>query len=227
MHQRHLRLSLILVVLLCISFALITANANDSFADDLNVSIAPGYAIYKGIWIANSQENAFLLLGSENENVMKVAVASQLDNGQYQIAALSEGIITYEEYCDGAVQLLDHWDDGHPYFWYENRNHKDVYIAVEESEDGWKVHNGYITYHENDSQLSFYTTETPNEIVVYGATPSPEIHWPLEAGMLSLDQFDISIIENTCIEALSYLKDFQSSHQYGDKDQQYQIVWGE
>ena len=226
MNKRYFRLGLILVVLLCMSSAMITANATYNFADDFNVSIAPGYAIYKGIWIANSQENAFLLLGSEEENVMKVAVASQSDDGQYQIVALSEGIITYDEYRDDLVQLLDHWDDGHPYFWYENREYKDVYIVVEESDDGWEVSSGYIAYYENDSKFSFYTTETPNEIVVYGTTPSPQIYWPLEASVLSLDQFDINIIESACIEALGYLRGFQSS-QHDDQDHQYKIEWAE
>jgi len=33
--------------------------------------LAPGYSIFQGTWIAKSRDNAFLLLGSENENAMK------------------------------------------------------------------------------------------------------------------------------------------------------------
>lgn len=222
MRQRCMLFVLMLVILFGMS-AMTTANAIPFSVDDMDISIAPGYSIYKGIWIARSPKNAFLLLGNPDENVMKVAIASQSSDGQYQIIALSEKIISYEEYCSGAVQLLDKWDDGHPYFWYESRQSRDVYIAVTEVAGDWKVVYGYITYWAEDLKYVFYTTENPNELVVY-ETYYPQIYWPTQESM-SLDHYDITIIENTCAEALRYLEDFQSSHHFGDQDEKYKIVW--
>lgn len=201
-----------------------TANATQFSVDDMKISLAPGYAIFQGIWIANSRDNAFLLLGSENENVMKVAIASRSNDEQYEIIALSEEIITYEEYGIGAVQLLDTWNDGHPYFWYEAKNYKDVYISVEENEKNvWKVKCGYMTYYEKDITYSYYTTDHPNEINVYG-TLFPQICWLVEKDLF-LEHFDIVATENACTVAMQYLDAFQKTHQYGAMDETYRIIW--
>ena len=98
MYQRCRLFILTIVIFLGMS-ATVTANATQFSVDDMKISLAPGYSICQGIWIANSRDHAFLLLGSENENVMKVAIASQSSDEQYEMIALSEEIITYEEYC--------------------------------------------------------------------------------------------------------------------------------
>lgn len=139
MRQRGMIFFLTIVIFIGMS-GMVTANAAPFSVDDMKISLAPGYSIFQGAWIAKSRDNAFLLLGSENENAMKVAIASQSSDEQYEIVALSEKIITYEEYCIGAVELLDTWDDGRPYFWYVARGYKDVYIRVQEGgENDWKV----------------------------------------------------------------------------------------
>lgn len=228
MRQRRMLFVLMLVVLLGLS-PITIANAIPFSADDIDISIAPGYAIVKGIWIADSQENAFLLLGSEDDNVMKVAIASQTGDGQYQIVALSEKILAYDEYHDGDVELLDHMNDGRPYFWFiardgESRAWKDIYIVAKQDASGdWIVSGGYCQYYEPMVNYSFSTTENPNELIVYD-TCCPQIYWPIK-GEMSLDHFDFSAVEKICIEALRYLKDFQSSHQFGDQDENYRIVW--
>ena len=225
MYQRCMLFILTVVIFLVMS-ATVTANATQFSVDDMKISLAPGYAIFQGIWIANSRDNAFLLLGSENENVMKVAIASQSGVEQYEIIALSEDIITYEEYCIGAVQLLDTWNDGHPYFWYEAKDYKDVYISVEENEENvWEVKYGYVTYYEKDITYSYYTTDDPNEIHVY-RTLFPQICWPVENGLF-LDHFDIVATENACIIALQYLDVFRKTHPYGAMDETYRIIWDE
>jgi hypothetical protein len=157
---------------------------------------------------------------------MKVAIASQSSDEQYKIIALSEKIITYEEYCIGAVQLLDTWNDGRPYFWYEARDYKDVYISVKaDDENDWKVKYGYMTYYKEDIHFGYFTTDDPNEIRVY-RTLFPQICWPLEKD-LSLEHFDIVTVENACTVALQYLNAFQETHQFGDKDETYRIIWEE
>ncbi|MEA5016372.1 MAG: hypothetical protein VB099_17595 [Candidatus Limiplasma sp.] len=223
MHQRVMALILTIAILIGMS-ATATANATPFSVDDMKISLAPGYSIFRGTWIAKSRDSAFLLLGSENENVMKVAIASQSSGKQYEITALSEKIITYEEYCIGAIQLLDKWDDGCPYFWYVAKGYKDVYISVKaDDEDDWKVKYAYITYYKEDIEFSYYTTDTPNEIIVYD-TISPQICWPVEIS-LSLDHFDIVAVENACTLALQYLNDFQKNHRFGDQDETYRIIW--
>ena len=224
MYQRVMAFILTIAILIGMS-ATATANATPFSVDDMKISLAPGYSIFQGTWIAKSRDNAFLLLGSENENVMKVAIASQSSDEQYEIIALSEKIITYEEYCIGAVQLLDKWDDGCPYFWYVAKGYKDVYISVQEDEENdWIVFSGYTEYYEDDTKYCYYyTTDNPNEIIVYD-TVSPQISWPLEIS-LSLDRFDIVAVENACTLALQYLNDFQKNHRFGDQDETYRIIW--
>lgn len=225
MRQRGMIFFLTIVIFIGMS-AMVTANATSFPADDIKITLAPGYSIFQSIWIAKSRDNAFLLLGSENENAMKVAIASQSSDEQYEIIALSEKIITYEEYCIGAVQLLDTWDDGLPYFWYEARGYKDVYIRVQEDgENDWKVFCGYTEYYEDDTKYCYYTTDNSNEIIVYD-TLFPQICWPLEKD-LSLEHFDIATVENACTVALRYLNAFQETHQFGDKDETYRIIWDE
>lgn len=224
MHQRVMTFILTIAILIGMS-ATATANATPFSVDDMKISLAPGYSIFQGTWIAKSRDNAFLLLGSENENVMKVAIASQSSDEQYEIIALSEKIITYEEYCIGAVQLLDTWDDGQPYFWYVAKGYKDVYIRVQEDEENdWIVFSGYTEYYEDDTKYCYYyTNDNPNEIIVYDIV-SPQISWPLEIS-LSLDHFDIVAVENACTVALQYLNAFQQMHQFGDQDETYRIIW--
>ena len=54
-------------------------------------------AIYAGTWVADSEKQAFLLLG--NEKVMWLAVATQMEDGAYQLIAQSKPVLSYEKYC--------------------------------------------------------------------------------------------------------------------------------
>ena len=198
--------------------------------DEMHIDLKAGYRFETGTWIADSYDNALVLIGNEENNVMKVAVVSRVSDGQYQIAACSDLILSYDDYNNGSVQLLDFWKDGHPYYSCEIKDiasaHtiKTIYIDVEQDVSGcWNVVKGYIQDYQGDLQYTFFSTENSHEIAVR-RNISPEIYWPIK-GTLSLDHFDLASIEETCLEALEYLTDFYTTHESGDQDETYTIVW--
>lgn len=204
--QHHRWLAILLIILLGLS-PLSIANAISFSADDMGVTLDTGYTIVKGTWIAGSKENALLLVGNEAENIMKVAVASRTEDGRYHIVALSDKVLSYDEYNCGGAELLDRMEDGHPYFWYiarngENRTWKDIYIVVKQDTSGdWIVSGGYSQYYEPGANYSFSTAENPNELIVYD-TCCHQIYWPIQRTM-SLDHFDFSAIEKICMPSIS------------------------
>ena len=115
---RLTKLLAILLVLILSFHQVIAAEAAGPFSKDaLSIpSLDENTAIYAGTWVADSEEQAFLLLG--NEKVMWLAVATQMEDGTYQLIAQSKPVLSYETYCSGSVEMMDKWDDGRPYFWY-------------------------------------------------------------------------------------------------------------
>ncbi len=115
---RLTKLLAILLVLILSFHQVIAAEAAGPFSKDaLSIpSLDENTAIYAGTWVADSEEQAFLLLG--NEKVMWLAVATQMEDGAYQLIAQSKPVLSYEKYCLGSVEMMDKWDDGRPYFWY-------------------------------------------------------------------------------------------------------------
>ena len=105
------------LLVLILSFPqVLAAKAAEPFSKDaLSIpSLDENTAIYAGTWVADSEEQAFLLLG--NEKVMWLAVATQTEDGAYQLIAQSKPVLSYETYCSGSVEMTDRWDDGVPYF---------------------------------------------------------------------------------------------------------------
>ena len=103
------------LLVLILSFPqVLAAEAAEPFSKDaLSIpSLDEGTAIYAGTWVADSEEQAFLLLG--NEKVMWLAVATQMEDGTYQLIAQSKPVLSYEKYCLGRVEMMDKWDDGRP-----------------------------------------------------------------------------------------------------------------
>ena len=115
---RLTKLFAFLLVLILSFHSVIAAEAAEPFSKDaLSIpSLDEDTAIYAGTWVADSEEQAFLLLG--NEKVMWLAVATQMEDGAYQLIAQSKPVLSYEKYCLGSVEMMDKWDDGRPYFWY-------------------------------------------------------------------------------------------------------------
>lgn len=111
---RLTKLFAFLLVLILSFHQVIAAEAAEPFSKDaLSIpSLDENTAIYAGTWVAGSEEQAFLLLG--NEKVMWLAVATQMEDGTYQLIAQSKPVLSYEKYCLGRVEMMDKWDDGRP-----------------------------------------------------------------------------------------------------------------
>ena len=233
---RLTKLFAFLLVLILSFHQVIAAEAAEPFSKDaLSIpSLDENTAIYAGTWVAGSEEQAFLLLG--NEKVMWLAVATQMEDGTYQLIAqskpvLSYPVLSYEKYCLGRVEMMDKWDDGRPYFWYYVGNYINYYLLASDAGDGtWIVHSGYIDAHggyidacEEDIDFNFYISDSEDYMLVY-ETAFPQIEWPI-GDNLNLEGFDITIIQRECEDALEYLDEFDKTHSLGEQDDTYKIIW--
>ena len=155
------------LLVLILSFHQVTAaEAAEPFSkDELSIpSLDENTAIYAGTWVADSEKQAFLLLGNEKE--MWLAVAAQLEDGTYQLIAQSKAVLSYEAYCLESVEMMDLWYSGHPYFWYYVGQEIKLYLLASDAGDGtWIVHGGYIDAYggyidacEEDIHFNFYAS---------------------------------------------------------------------
>ena len=222
----------VFLLVLILSFPqVLAAEAAEPFSKDaLSIpSLDEDTAIYAGTWVADSEEQAFLLLG--NENVMWLAVATQMEDGAYQLIAQSKPVLSYETYCSGSVEMTDRWDNGSPYFRYSLAHEINLYLSASVAGDGtWIVHSGYIDAHggytdvcEEDIDFNFYISDSEDYMLVY-ETAFPQIEWPI-GDNLKLEGFDLSIIQKECLAALEYLKEFDKTHSLGEQDDTYKIIW--
>ena len=228
---RLTKLFTFLLVLILSFHQVIAAEAAEPFSKDaLSIpSLDEDTAIYAGTWVADSEEQAFLLLG--NEKVLWLAVATQMEDGAYQLIAQSKPVLSYETYCSGRVVMMDKWDDGRPYFWYYIGNYINYYLLASDAGDGtWIVHSGYIDAHggytdvcEEDIDFNFYISDSEDYMLVY-ETAFPQIEWPI-GDNLNLEGFDITIIQRECEDALEYLDEFDKTHSLGEQDDTYKIIW--
>ena len=228
---RLTKLFAFLLVLILSFHQVIAAEAAEPFSKDaLSIpSLDEDTAIYAGTWVADSEEQAFLLLG--NEKVLWLAVATQMEDGAYQLIAQSKPVLSYETYCSGRVVMMDKWDDGRPYFWYYIGNYINYYLLALDAGDGtWIVHSGYIDAHggytdvcEEDIHFNFYISDREDYMFVY-ETAFPQIEWPI-GDNLNLEGFDITIIQRECEDALEYLDEFDKTHSLGEQDDTYKIIW--
>lgn len=222
----------VFLLVLILSFPqVLAAEAAEPFSKDaLSIpSLDEDTAIYAGTWVADSEEQAFLLLG--NEKVLWLAVATQMEDGAYQLIAQSKPVLSYETYCSGRVVMMDKWDDGRPYFWYYIGNYINYYLLASDAGDGtWIVRSGYIDAHggytdvcEEDIHFNFYISDREDYMFVY-ETAFPQIEWPI-GDNLNLEGFDITIIQRECEDALEYLDEFDKTHSLGEQDDTYKIIW--
>ena len=235
---RLTKLFAFLLVLILSFHSVIAAEAAEPFSKDaLSIpSLDEDTAIYAGTWVADSEEQAFLLLG--NENVMWLAVATQMEDGAYQLIAQSKPVLSYETYCLGKVVMLDKWDDGRPYFWYYVGNYINYYLLASDAGDGtWIVHGGNVDFYEENIDFNFYASSCEDSgayreaSIPYGEdymlvyeTAFPQIEWPI-GDNLNLEGFDITIIQRECEDALEYLDEFDKTHSLGEQDDTYKIIW--
>ena len=228
---RLTKLFAFLLALILSFHQVIAAEAAEPFSKDaLSIpSLDENTAIYAGTWVAGSEEQAFLLLG--NEKVMWLAVATQMEDGTYQLIAQSKPVLSYETYCSGSVEMMDKWDDGRPYFWYSIGHYINYYLLALDAGDGtWIVHSGYIDAHggytdvcEEDIHFNFYISDSEDYFIVFD-TAFPQIEWPI-GDHIKLEGFDITIIQKECEDALEYLDEFDKTHGLDEQDDTYKIIW--
>ena len=228
---RLTKLFAFLLVLILSFHSVIAAEAAEPFSKDaLSIpSLDEDTAIYAGTWVADSEEQAFLLLG--NEKVLWLAVATQMEDGAYQLIAQSKPVLSYETYCSGSVEMTDRWDNGSPYFRYSLAHEINLYLSASVAGDGtWIVHGGNVDFHggytdvcEEDIDFNFYISDSEDYMLVY-ETAFPQIEWPI-GDNLNLEGFDITIIQRECEDALEYLDEFDKTHSLGEQDDTYKIIW--
>lgn len=198
--QRILIVSITLP-LLCASFCGLSETAFQS----AEFILPEGYSIFDSTWISGETENVFLLIGSKNENLMKLAVASRTEQQTYRLVACSKPILYYEDYVSDASYMEDPWLTGNPYFWWgatETKTKKEIYIIIEMNESHeWYVSYGFVADSNGNTIYSFAHTDN-NSISVSGETPFPVIRWRTN-GLLLLEDFDINAVETMCLDALS------------------------
>jgi len=212
-----------LCLLLGLLLGIAHARASAVFSPDaLTISLEQGDSVFAGTWIADSEEAAFLLIGNEAEDEMRLAVALRADDDAYQIIARSEKIISCEAYRAGDVVMLDKWNNGNPYFWYSDNDGKNIYVSISKAEeDDWGVCYGYVESPEEN--FSYCAVDDEDAMAVYEIY-SPKICWPIQHSM-SLDGFDLSVVREECIAALDYLHRFKKTHEFGEQDATYTILW--
>lgn len=226
------------------SFHQVTAaEAAEPFSkDELSIpSLDENTAIYAGTWVADSEKQAFLLLGNEK----RCGLLLRRNWRTAPTSLLRKAVLSYEAYCLGSVEMMDLWYSGHPYFWYYVGQEIKLYLLASDAGDGtWIVHGGYIDACEEDIHFNFYASsredstayrENPtayreasepygdDHILVY-ETCLPQIEWPI-GDNLKLEDFDITIIQRECEDALEYLDTFKETHRLGDQDTTYKIFW--
>ena len=229
----------VFLLVLILSFPqVLAAEAAEPFSKDaLSIpSLDEDTAIYAGTWVADSEEQAFLLLG--NEKVLWLAVATQMEDGAYQLIAQSKPVLSYETYCSGSVEMTDRWDNGSPYFRYSLAHEINLYLSASVAGDGtWIVHGGNVDFYEENIDFNSYASSCEDSgayreaSIPYGEdymlvyeTAFPQIEWPI-GDNLKLEGFDLSIIQIECLAALEYLKEFDKTHSLGEQDDTYRIKW--
>ena len=197
-----------------------------SALDTYSVELEPGYEVYDGAWINGAPHAAFLLLGNEDVDDMRLAVVTRKEDGLYHIVAQSEKIFSFETYRAGYVDMLDMWNNGEVYFWYTIGQWKNIYVVISDfSENDWRVTSGYVTDEEANVCFNFYYDPTAyaDGIIVYDVH-YPQICWPIE-GNMTLEGFDLAMISEECVEAVDYLNRFTETHHEGDQDENDRIIW--
>lgn len=199
----------------------------ESIAPEVAFSLPDGHILLKYVWITDEQKEALLLLGSEAENAVQLAIATQAATGQYLLTALSQPILSYDEYDPELSYLYVAWQDGSPGFWWGFRNDiitDEIYLSLRQDErHGWVAHSGYVKRVDPQAKYVFFLEE-PGILTVNGDTPYPQICWTKDFPM-ALDGFDLQALEGVCWEALAYLDAFADAHGAGAQDGEHFIRW--
>ncbi len=163
-----------------------------------------GYSILDGTWIAGKTDDAFLFIGSKEDNSLKLAVATKTKQQTYQVVAISKPLLLYDDYVSGASYMADPWQTGAPYFWWgatEIKTEKGIYIIIKMNEShDWYVSYGFVADSDGNTIYSFEYTDN-NSLSISGETAFPIIRWRTNVS-LQLEGFDITAVEAICMDSL-------------------------
>lgn len=196
----HILAYLIIFYLLCTcSYA-----SSEAAFDSAEFILPEGYTILDGTWIAGKTDDAFLLIGSKEDNSLKLAVATQIKQQTYQVVATSKPLLPYDDYVSGASHIADPWQTETPYFWWgagKITTEKEIYIVIEMNEShSWYVSHGFIADSDGNTIYSFDYADNES-VFISGETPYPIIRWRTNVSLL-LEGFDITTVEALCMNAL-------------------------
>ena len=210
-------------------FLMCGAACAESIAPEVALSLPEGHILLQYVWITDEQKDALLLLGSEAENAVQLAIATRTSTEHYLLTALSQPILSYDGYDPELAYLYVDvtWQDGRPGFWWGFRNDiitDEIYLSLRQDErQGWVVHDGYVERVDAQAKYVFFLEE-PGFLTVNGDTPYPQICWTMDFPMM-LDGFDLPALEGVCREALAYLDAFAEEHDAGAQDGEHFIRW--
>lgn len=170
-----------------------------------------GYSLLDAAWIGEMKNQALLLLGSPEEDAVKLAVADLSADGAYRLAACSGAILPCHNFDPLAGIMMDKWSNGQPYYWWGASSiptDREIYLSLRTNETGvWYVCSGHIADENGVVQCAFWQEDT-DSLMVHGETAYPQIRWRTEVSLL-LQDFDLNAIEEVCRDALDFAKVIQ------------------
>ncbi len=178
---------------------------------EYDFDLPEGYLILDAAWIGDAKNQALLLLGSPDEDAVKLAAADLAADGVYQLAACSGALLPYRNFDPLAGIMMDKWENGRPYYWWGASSiptDREIYISLRTNETGaWYVSFGHIADEDGDVRCAFWQEE-PGSLTVRGETAFPQIRWRTEVSLL-LQDFDLNEVEEVCCDALDFVQVIQ------------------
>ncbi len=222
MHKCIYARMMLLALALCLVFAGSAAAEEERFSLPSGISsdeierhdfdLPEGYSILDAAWIGNAKNQVLLLLGSPEENAVKLAAADLAADGAYQLAACSGALLPYQNFDPLAGIMMDKWKNGRPYYWWGANSiptDREIYLSLRTNEEGaWYVSFGHIADEDGIVQCAFWQ-EDPGSLTVRGETAYPQIRWRTEASLLQ--DFNLNAVEEVCRGALDFVQVIQQN----------------
>ena len=197
-------------VLLCMTITSAGASPTDASVFDTNeISVVQtDIKILDGTWIAGATEEALAAVESLTDHEVHLCILRKEETGCYTVVSMSLGILPLEDYESNPHQLLDHMNDGHPYFDITTDTQW-LYIEVTKgNEEEWLISSFLVEDNASGERITCDCNLDTLSAWVYDIA-YPRINWPFLKEELLLDHFDISSFTSRCERALAYLEEWR------------------
>ncbi|MDO4837471.1 MAG: hypothetical protein Q4B32_03650 [Clostridia bacterium] len=204
----------LLTVLLCMTFISASASPIDASvfnANEISV-VQTDIKILDGAWTAGSTEEAFAAVESLTDHEVHLCILQKEETGCYTVVSMSSGILSLDDYNSNPHQLLDHLNDGHPYFDITT-DEQWLYIEVTKNEEEWFISSFLVEDSASGDRVTCDCNLDTQSAWVY-AIAYPRINWPFLKEEMMLDHFDIASFTSRCERALSYLEEWKGKEHY-------------